>query len=93
MSKAQRSNQWHIGSFFFWPGIRESALSGIGLSVTDGVDWIDVLGYDDTLQRPVVQAYGQRSSQVPKQTIIAPIWANMGVYGPEDAEKVDNGRI
>ena len=31
--------------------------------------------------------------QVPKHAIIIPNWANMGVFGPEDTEKVDNGRI
>ncbi len=30
---------------------------------------------------------------MPTQIIITPIWANVGVYGPEDREKVDNGNI
>ena len=55
--------------------------------------WIDTLGHDDNIQRSVAQAYGQRSAQVPKHAIIIPNWANMGVFGPEDTEKVDNGRI
>ena len=92
LSKAQRSKQWHTG-VPFWTGIRESTLKGLGLRVTDGVAWIDAMAYDDKLQRSVVQAYGQRSAQVPRQMIISPIWANMGVYGPEDSEKVDNARI
>ena len=79
MSKAQRSSQWHT-RVHFWTGIRESALKGVGLRVTDGVAWIDTLGYDDKLQRSVVQAYGQRSAQVPKQIMITtPMWANTGV--------------
>jgi hypothetical protein len=45
---------------------------------------IDVLSYYDKLERSVDQAYGQRSAQVPKQMLITPLWANMGVYGPED---------
>ena len=78
---------------FFWTGIRESALKGLGLRVTDGVAWIDVIGYYDTLQRSGVQSYGQRSAQMPKQPLSTPMWANVGVHGPEDTTKVNNGRI
>ena len=83
--QAQRPKHCQV-AVHVWIGIEESALKGLGLRVADGVDWIDTLGYDDTLQRSVVQAYGQRSDQVPKPMLIAPIWANMGVYGLEDTE-------
>ena len=63
------------------------------MRVAYGVASIYALSYYDKLQRSVIQAYGQRSAQVPKQMRITPIWANMGVFGPEDTEKVDNCRV
>ena len=52
-----------------------------------------MLSYDDKLQRSAIQAYGQKSAQVPKRMITTPIWANVGVDGPEATEKVGNGRV
>ena len=92
MSKAQRSKQWHIG-LAFWDGLRSSALKGLGLRVTDGAVWVDLLPYDDKLQHSVIQAYGQMSAQLPMQMVISPVWANMGVIAPDSNEKVDNARI
>ena len=94
LSKAQRSKQWHTG-IAFWEGVTSSVLKGLGLRVTDGVAWVDLLPYDDKLQHAVIQAYSRRSAAVPTQMVIAPIWANMGFHGNGQGatEKVDNARI
>ena len=55
LTKAQRSKQWHTG-VGFWDGFTSSVLNGLGLRVTDGVAWIDLLPYDDKLQHSVIQA-------------------------------------
>jgi len=94
LSKAQRSKQWHTG-VAFWDGVTTSILKNLGLRISDGVAWIDLLPYDDKLQHAVLQAYSRRSAQVPTQMVIAPIWANMGHigHGTEAVDKVDNARI
>ena len=66
---------------------------GLGLRITDGVAWVDACPYDGKFQHSMIQTYGQRSASVPTQMIITPIWANMGAYGADDTEKVDNLRI
>ena len=53
LTKAQRSKQWHTG-VGFWDGFRSSVLNGLGLRVTDGVAWIDLLPYDDKLQHSII---------------------------------------
>ena len=92
MSKSQRSKQWHTGRSF-WDGVRSSVLQGLGLSNCDGVAWVDVTPYDDKLQQSVIMAYGEQSVNTPSQCIVSPIWANLGVQGPDSTEKVDNDRV
>ena len=94
LSKSQRSKQWHTG-LPFWGGVTSSILKGMGLRVIDGVAWIDLCPYDDKLMQSIIWSYGRRSAQVPTQSVISPIWANMGKTGDgeEATAKVDNARI
>ena len=92
LTKAQRSKQWHTG-IEFWNGVRASVLQGLGLRVSDGLAWIDLLPYDDKLQHSVIQAYSDRGVGSPTQIILSPIWAKKGVAGVDADAKQDNNRI
>ena len=92
LSKAQRSKQWNTG-VGFWDAVRGATLKNTGLTSQDGVAWIDLFPYDDKLQHSVLQAYGQQSASVPAQAVVSPIWAKMGVQGPDGAPKVDRKRV
>lgn len=91
LSKAQRSKQWYTG-VTFWTELRESIMMWSGLGYNDAIAWVDLLPYDDKLQLSVVNSRVQGpGSKVPRQMVIAPIWAKMAQLPSTD--KVDNGRV